>query len=43
MGYEGEWEEFFERLFRDLAPALRRRLYMAQLDKLRGLGLPRIN
>ena len=40
MGFEGEWEEFVERLVRDLAPALRRRLYTAQLERLRGLGPP---
>ena len=40
MGYEGEWEDFVERLARDLAPALRRRFYMAYLERLRGLGPP---
>jgi hypothetical protein len=37
---EGEWEEFVERLARDLTPALRKRVYMAQLERLRGLGPP---
>ena len=44
MGSEGEWEEFVERLARDLTLALRRRLYVAQLERLRGLGpKPRIS
>ena len=37
MGYEGEWEEFVERLARDLAPALRRRMYRAQFERMLGL------
>ena len=40
MGYEGEWEEFVDRLARDLAPALKRRLYMVQLERLRSLEPP---
>ena len=40
MGFEGEWEEFVKRLARDLAPTLKRRLYMAQLERLQGLGPP---
>jgi DNA-binding MarR family transcriptional regulator len=40
LGFEGEWEEFVERLTRNLVPALRRRLYMAQLERLGGLGPP---
>jgi len=40
VGYEGEWEKFVERLARDLAPALKRRLYIAQLEKMRRLGPP---
>ena len=37
MGYEGEWEEIVERLARDLAPALRRRMYRAQFERMLGL------
>ena len=40
MSHKGEWEEFVERLVRDMTPALKRRLYMAQLERLRELGPP---
>ena len=40
LGYKSEWEEFLESLVRDLTPALKRRLYMAKLERLRGLGPP---
>jgi len=40
LGYEGEWEEFVERLARDLAPALRRRLYQTQFERMLKLGPP---
>ena len=40
MGFEGEWEEFVERLAQDLAIAMKRRLYMAQLERMRRLGPP---
>jgi DNA-binding MarR family transcriptional regulator len=35
-----DWEGFVEGLARDLVSALRRRLYGAHLDRLRGLGAP---
>ena len=34
MGYVGEWEEFVERLAQDLAPALRRRMYREQFERM---------
>jgi len=37
-GYGDEWEEFVERLARDLAPALLRQLYGPYLERLRFLG-----
>ena len=37
-GYGDEWEEFVERLARDLAPALLRQLYGPYLERLRLLG-----
>jgi hypothetical protein len=40
LGYEGEWEEFVERLARDLAPALRRRMYQVEFERMRRLGPP---
>jgi DNA-binding HxlR family transcriptional regulator len=40
LGYEGEWEEFVERLVRDLAPALRRRMYQAEFERMLRLGPP---
>jgi DNA-binding MarR family transcriptional regulator len=40
LGYESEWEEFVERLARNLTPVLKRRLNMAQLERLRRLGPP---
>ena len=40
MGFEGEWEEFVERLAQDLTIALKRRLYMAQFERMRRLGPP---
>ncbi|MBW1932319.1 MAG: helix-turn-helix transcriptional regulator [Deltaproteobacteria bacterium] len=43
MSCEGdwaEWEEFVERLARDLAPALSRRLRRARFERLSGLGPP---
>ena len=40
MGDRDEWEEFVERLVQDLAPALRRRLYRAQFERMLRLRPP---
>ena len=40
MGYVGAWEEFVERLAQDLAPALRRRMYREQFERMLRLRPP---
>ena len=39
-GRGDEWEDLVERLARDLTQAVRRRLYEAHLDRIRGMRTP---
>jgi len=40
LGSADDWDDLVEGLARELASVLRRRLYGAHLDRLRGLGAP---
>jgi len=40
LGSEEDWEGFVEGLARELASALRRRLYGAHLERIQGMGPP---